>query len=497
MRTEIIMALFSILLLWMSGFALLYLVTRKPAGGLKAIGVALALPLGAALYSTLTILFSLIGVRRQLIFSYYAILIIDFLFFVFLMTVFVLRARGFARCDGKLNPTGLLRKIRTGLTNMISSVKNKRNIVLLSLLTVGTVLLGLLFYAAIYWARAVPITFWDSISAWSFKAKAFFIDGALDNFFNNYDYSFTHNSYPLAFSLAQSFIAVAAGGFSDVAVKMIFPFIYVLFGITASSALIRGKSLMKVVFIVIMSAFLLSTPVVFDHSYIEYPNLLFALCVVICTAVTFNFLHKPTLDNLSLASMTTSILPLFRNEGMIFFAFNIIFILIVYFRNRLRAKIKISPSGLAGFVLSFVFLCSWIAFSLKFRLGVWEWGGGAATTFQVVTTEPMFVFSIKTYIAEMLFSIKDSTGAFMGSGYGIIWVLIFLIFAIRFPYILKSRGRLYIFLSALIMLITYIIGGAIVPDFLISADRYLLPVFGVAYSLSADLLCELKLTGLK
>jgi hypothetical protein len=104
---------------------------------------------------------------------------------------------------------------------------------------------------------------------------------------------------------------------------------------------------------------------------------------------------------------------------------------------------------------------------------------------------------MKTYIAEMLFSIKDSTGAFMGSGYGIIWVLIFLNFAIRFPYIFKSRGRLYIFLSALIMLITYIIGGAIVPDFLISADRYLLPVFGVAYSLSADLLCELKLTGLK
>ena len=402
MQTEIIMALFSILFLWMSGFAILYLVTGKPAGGLRVIGVALALPLGAALYSTLTILFSLTGVRRQLIFSYYTVLIIDFLFFVLATTAVVLRARKFARYGGRLNPSSLLRKIRTGLTDMITAAKNKRNILLLSLLTVGIVLLGLLFFTAIYWAGVVPITFWDSISVWSFKAKAFFIDGALDNFFNNYDYSFTHNSYPLAFSLAQSFIAIAAGEFSDVAVKMIFPFIYVLFGLAASSALIRGKSLMNVVFIVIMSVFLLSAPVVFDHSYIEYPNLLFALCVVICTTLTFNFIREPTLDSLSLASITTSILPLFRNEGMIFFTFNIIFLLIVYFRNRLGAKTKICRSSLAGFVLSFVFLCSWIAFSLKFRLGVWEWGGSTATALQVVTTEPMFFFSMKTYIAEML-----------------------------------------------------------------------------------------------
>ncbi|MCL5984958.1 MAG: hypothetical protein M1371_00160 [Actinobacteria bacterium] len=495
MQTEIIMALFSVLLLWMSGFALIYLVTRRPAGGLNVVGVALALPLGAALYSTLTILSSLIGIRKQLVFSYYAILVIDFLFFVFLMTTFILKVREFARYDEKLNPMGLLQKIRIKLTDITSIVNNKRSIVLLSLVIIGIVLMGLLFSAAIYWTRVVPITFWDSISAWSFKAKAFFIDGALDNFFNNYDYSFTHNSYPLAFSLLQSFIAVGTGEFSDVAVKMIFPFIYILFGVTASSALLRGKSLMKSVFIVIMTAFLLSTSVIFDHSYIEYPNLIFALCVVVCAAATFKFMHKPTLDNLSLATLATAMLPLFRNEGMIFFAFNIIFLLIVYFKNRSRAKVKVNSSSLVGFVLSFIFLGLWMAFSLKFRLGVWEWGGGVTTALQIVTTEPTFVFSLKTYIAEMLFSIKDSTGAFMGSGYGMMWVLIFWIFAIRLPDILKDKGRLYIFSSALVILIIYILGGAIVPDFLISADRYLLPVFGVSYSLLSSLLCELKLTG--
>ncbi|OGX19278.1 MAG: hypothetical protein A3K54_04385 [Omnitrophica WOR_2 bacterium RBG_13_44_8] len=131
---------------------------------------------------------------------------------------------------------------------------------------------------------------------------------------------------------------------------------------------------------------------------------------------------------------------------------------------------------------------------MKFGLGVWEWGNGTAAALQVVTTEPMLIFSLKTYFAEMLFSIKNSTGGFLGSGYGVIWILIFLSFTVRFPDILKSRGRLYIFLSALMILLTYVIGGAIVPDFLISSDRYLLPVLGVAYSLFADLLCKLKLT---
>ena len=496
MQTEMIMAIFSILLLWISGFALLYLSTGKAAGGLKIIGVALALPLGIVFYSALTILLSLIGVKMQLFFSYCIIEVVDFLFVIFLMTVFILkvrRLRGYDRISGY---TGLMRKIRLKITDMINIIRNRRYIVLLSLLAVGLILLGILFFAAIYWARVVPITFWDSISAWSFKAKAFFIDGALDNFFSNYDYSFTHNSYPLAFSLAQSFVAVGAGEFNDAAVKMIFPFIYILFGLAASSALMKEWNLKRTVFVIFMSAFLMSIPIVFDHSYIEYPNMLFALCVVVCTAVTFKFICKPTLENLSLASMATVILPLMRNEGMIFFVLNIIFILVVFFKNRSGIKVKtnVHPSNLTGFALALFFLGSWVAFSLKLGLGVWEWGNGTAAALQVVTTEPMLIFSLKTYFAEMLFSIKNSTGGFLGSGYGVIWILIFLSFTVRFPDILKSRGRLYIFLSALMILLTYVIGGAIVPDFLISSDRYLLPVLGVAYSLFADLLCKLKLT---
>jgi hypothetical protein len=369
--------------------------------------------------------------------------------------------------------------------------------VLLSLFVAGLILLGILFFAAVYWVRIIPITFWDSISVWRFKAKAFFIDGTLDNFFRNYDYSFTHNSYPLAFSLAQSFIAIGAGEFNDTAVKIIFPFIYMLFGLAAPSLMISKWNIERTILIIFMSIFLISTPIVFDHSYIEYPNLLFALCVVVCAAVTVNFMREKTLKNLALASMAAVMLPLVRNEGMIFFVFNIIFILAVFFKNHsgIKAKTDIRPSNFIGFALSLFFLGSWVVFNLKFSLGIWEWKDSTLTALQVITTESTYIISLKTYLAEMLFSVKNSTGGFLGSGYGIIWILIFLSCAVRFPYIFKNGERFYIFLSSLIILFVYVIGGAIVPDFLISSDRYLLPVLGIAYSLLTDFLCELKLTG--
>ncbi|MES0342020.1 MAG: hypothetical protein ABUK08_06885 [Candidatus Humimicrobiaceae bacterium] len=79
------------------------------------------------------------------------------------------------------------------------------------LFIVLTVLVVANFLLIVFFTVLYPIKFWDAISCWSLKGKAFFIDGTVSKFFTDHNYTFSHNSYPLYLPLVQTWVLTWMG----------------------------------------------------------------------------------------------------------------------------------------------------------------------------------------------------------------------------------------------------------------------------------------------
>ena len=82
------------------------------------------------------------------------------------------------------------------------------------------------FAAVVFLTIIFPIRFWDAISCWSLKGKAFFIDGIINNFYTGHDYGFSHLSYPLYLPLIQTWLLSWMGEINENILKIIFPVFY-------------------------------------------------------------------------------------------------------------------------------------------------------------------------------------------------------------------------------------------------------------------------------
>jgi hypothetical protein len=123
-----------------------------------------------------------------------------------------------------------------------------------------------------------PIRFWDAISCWSLKGRAFFLDGSVTAFYTQHHYTFTHLTYPLYISLSQTWIYIWLGEINETLVKAIFPLFYLSL-VFIVYYLLRNE--VKRLYAII-SAFILSTlPVIMDHGYLEYTNLIFSVILLL------------------------------------------------------------------------------------------------------------------------------------------------------------------------------------------------------------------------
>ncbi|MCD4669755.1 MAG: hypothetical protein K8S14_04860, partial [Actinomycetia bacterium] len=94
------------------------------------------------------------------------------------------------------------------------------------LFIIFTALIIINFLIVVFLTVLFPIRFWDAISCWSFKGKAFFIDGIINNFYTAHDYGFSHLSYPLYLPLMQTWILSWMGEVNENLLKIIFPLFY-------------------------------------------------------------------------------------------------------------------------------------------------------------------------------------------------------------------------------------------------------------------------------
>ena len=461
-------------------------------------------------------------------------------------------------------------------------------------------ILVVLFFALLF-----PIRFWDAISCWSLKAKAFFIDKNIFTFYLQHDYVFAHNSYPIYLPLVQTWIYIWLGQINETLVKVIFPIFYfcsvfVIFNFFRKKF---GELL------ALMLAFIFgSIPIIVDHGYIEYTNLLFSLVLFIAvyflstyisneiaeinentlkkrriiediryyfferqTKISFDFkIHndldavfkeKPSngsltfslsdrsssfpsadaylkgLDLLSidryrkyshlyLGAIFFALLCLIRTEGLLYAAVFILICLAVYlfglfrkailkkrfkkilisfvdpedssdykeWKGRISARfIKNGDSPyialklfIKKFFLPVFFIISinlpWFITKtlLKLPLASLEWQAVMGEKFSLQMFSEGFKRAFFAFITEFVYSPYDSTRAFLGSSYGPVLLILFIILIAVLKKAFTNGGFVFFLFTTLIFAGTFL-SIIFIRDFEGSIERYILPGFFLSF----------------
>ena len=345
--------------------------------------------------------------------------------------------------------------------------------VVLALLTFGS------FLVVLFFTFLFPIRFWDAISCWSLKGKAFFIDSDIFTFYTQHQYEFSHHSYPLYVSLLQSWIYIWIDRVDENLVKIIFPMFY-LSGIFTLYYFFRKNlgRILSMLFVFVFSAI----PIVADHGYIEYTNLLFS--IVLLLGVYFFYLHRVKRkigSYLVASSVFFALLASIRTEGMaylaLFFVLNLGFMVhdLAKFKNKGRIFLNfLYSTGVAALLLA-----PWLLISYGLGLGLLslEWqqlvGGEAAYM-------PGIAQALRVMASQVLFSAYDSTRAFLGSAYGPVFLVLFVLFWVSIKR-LFSRANWVPFIFICFGIISVFVSMVYIGDFEGSVERYLLHIFPLSY----------------
>jgi len=364
------------------------------------------------------------------------------------------------------------------------------------------------FLVVLFFALLFPIRFWDAVACWSLKGRAFFIDASIIPFFKSHDYQFAHLSYPLYLSLMQTWIYAWMGKINENLVKVIFPLFY-LSGLFIFYYLFRQKyrRVIAIIYVFIFSVL----PVVMDHGYIEYTNLIFA--IILMLAVYFFYLSVPpkgsvaaidpeTKNYLLLSTIFFGILAQIRSEGLFFLGIFLIINLvlnIVFITKDKKASTALSVSNfkkinyysrpilaiITLILLSLLLMAVWIVlmYKLNIRFLSREWlpvltGGQQNNIFG----QGIFSFSqaLKALFSELIFSAFDSTRAYLGSSYGVLWGVLFIFFVLNIKKLFKNFNWIFFVFIAAGFIVLFLSLGAIV-DFTWSTDRYVLHLLPLTY----------------
>ena len=268
--------------------------------------------IGALISSLYLMAVSLIGKR----YSFLQVVVFSSLFFIYTIIVIIRHKRRLVSVSGfsylnienvnflgrdrhKIEKDKIYEQLtldREPLGSKIISFKNRlkyKNITELTLNPIFIILIIINILIVVFFAILFPIRFWDAISSWSLKAKAFFIDSTMTDFYLNHDYSFSALSYPPFLSLIETWIYIWIGKIDENLVKIIFPVFY-------SSGILIVLNFFKKKFsrtLSLILAFIFAAiPIIVDHGYIEYTNLLFSIVLFIAVYFFSSFISNEIVE---------------------------------------------------------------------------------------------------------------------------------------------------------------------------------------------------------
>jgi hypothetical protein len=348
------------------------------------------------------------------------------------------------------------------------------------------------FLVVLFFALLFPIRFWDAISCWSLKGRAFFIDRSIIPFYTSHQYQFSHLSYPLYLPLTQTWIYLWLGRINENLVKIIFPIFYL--SVLFIFYYLFRKRFNKIITMALVFVFS-ALPVVMDHGYIEYTNLLYS--IIFAMAVFFFFISltlkstggKERFNYLMLAAIFFTILAYIRSEGLLFLILFMVINFIIHIvllikkpQNSIKTFYKDSLINiLVPIFLSFLLMLPWIILKIRLNIPVFstEWvpvlqnGITGSNAFNIAEASG-------SLSSELLFSSFDSIRAFLGSSYGVMWIILLFIFIFNVKkLVLEFKWIFFIFI--IFGFITLFFSLGLVEDFNWSTDRYILHILPLTY----------------
>jgi len=385
----------------------------------------------------------------------------------------------------------------SGQSTLKKFLNNKK--LINSMFSIVVLFICLNVFIVVFFTFLFPIRFWDAISCWSLKGRAFYIDRSITAFFTEHNYEFSHQSYPLLLPLAQTWIYIWLGKIDETAVKVIFPFFYLSL-IFIFYYLFREK--LNLIFSSVLVFILCSLPIIMDHGYIEYTNLIFSIILFLgvyyfYSCVSDQYRNK---KHLVVSALFFVILTQIRSEGMLFLALFLIVNLsynmfLIYRKFKVRGKAvnvirKFRYLGeiltiLIPIALSVSLSVPW--FLLEFRLGIpaisIEWAE-LFKKFHMTDIGIGEIFSLgrafKAIAGEIIYSSHDSTRAFLGSSYGVVWIVLIVIFILNLKKLFKGSNWIFPLFAA-VGFISVFISIGLIEEFAWSVDRYTLHYFPLIY----------------
>ena len=208
-----------------------------------------------------------------------------------------------------------------------------------------------------------------------------------------------------------------------------------------------------------------------------------------------------TKSYLLLSTIFFGILAQIRSEGLfflgIFLIINLVLNIVFIIKNKEASTAPSASNFKINFysrtilaiatpiLFSLLLMTVWIV--LKYKLNIQflsrEWlpvltGGQQNNIFG----QEIFSFSqaLKALFSELIFSAFDSTRAYLGSSYGVLWGVLFIFFVLNIKKLFKNFNWIFFVFIAAGFMVLFLSLGAVV-DFIWSTDRYVLHLLPLTY----------------
>lgn len=246
----------------------------------------------------------------------------------------------------------ILRNIR----DILNSINLKEGIVIF------LIVLQLSF--ALSNALARPTLTFDSLAAWSFKAKVLFYEKKVSFIEGDWLYlgGGGHINYPWLISLTQFWFAEVIGDFNDLASNLIFWFFYL-----ASLLLLYGlvRRYCERLWALVSTWLLASTPLFFYHSFNGYADLPLAFYLLAATGFFYIWLRERSFQSFILCGLFFGIAYFVKNEAIIF----LLAMLGMFSVQLLQKNLQFKQVGI--FLLAFIITSTpWIFFQIYLGLSL-------------------------------------------------------------------------------------------------------------------------------
>ncbi|PIR12909.1 hypothetical protein COV49_03845 [Candidatus Falkowbacteria bacterium CG11_big_fil_rev_8_21_14_0_20_39_10] len=270
-----------------------------------------------------------------------------------------------------------------------------------------------------FYVLARPTITYDSIAAWSYKAKVLYHQNEISFYKNNFNYlgGGGHINYPWHVPLQQFWWQKFLGEYSDLYVNLIYFFYFV------SILIILYYTLVKFIggFSSLLLIFLLSSmPLFFYHGFNAYADLSLSCYVLLAFVLLLASLKNADNKLLILAGIFFGVAFFVKIEGIIYMIAAILSLLLFYFQIKRQNFFKDFSKFFISIIVPFL---PWIFFLVKYDLNI-------------SNVESTFGFHPEIF-KNLFFSL------FISSNWNIWWYIVVIVFLLNIKRVYKEKELLF------------------------------------------------------